>query len=96
MGTSCLHEDKASPPNANTSNQVETNNKNNDSSNSSSSSSEEENNDENLVIKTENKASEKEANEMLEEVDRQLDSLLKALDEMGTMDVNELPDEEGE
>jgi len=93
VGTSCLKQNTTSPPDANKSNQVETND---NSSDGSSSGSEQENDDQDLVIKSENKASEKEANEMLEEVDRQLDSLMKALDEMESMDVSDLPDEEGE
>jgi uncharacterized protein HemX len=84
IGTTCYCKNKttASPE---TPKQVETNNS--DSSGDS--------NDSELVIKTDNRASEKEADEMLKEVDRQLDSLIKALDELDEVDTKELPDEEG-
>lgn len=84
VGTACYCKNKttASPE---TPKQVETNNS--DSSGDS--------NDSELVIKTDNRASEKEADEMLKEVDRQLDSLIKALDELDEVDTKELPDEEG-
>jgi uncharacterized protein HemX len=84
IGTACYCKNKttASPE---TPKQVETNNS--DSSGDS--------NDSELVIKTDNRASEKEADEMLKEVDRQLDSLIKALDELDEVDTKELPDEEG-
>jgi len=42
--------------------------------------------------KPRNRASEKDADEMLKEVDRQLDSLIKALDELDTVDTKELPE----
>ena len=84
IGTACYCKNKttASPE---TPKQVETNNS--DSSGDS--------NDSELVIKTDNRASEKEADEMFKEVDRQLDSLIKALDELDEVDTKELPDEEG-
>lgn len=88
VGTTCYYKNKtiASPK---TPKQVETNNSNSNSDSSGDS------NDSELVIKTENRASEKEADEMLKEVDRQLDSLIKALDELDEVDTKELPDEEG-
>lgn len=91
IGTACYCKNKttASPE---TPKQVETNNSDSNSGNSDSSG---DSNDSELVIKTDNRASEKEADEMLKEVDRQLDSLIKALDELDEVDTKELPDEEG-
>jgi uncharacterized protein HemX len=88
IGTACYNKNKttASPE---TPKQVR---QTTDSNNSDSSG---DSNDSELVIKTDNRASEKEADEMLKEVDRQLDSLIKALDELDEVDTKELPDEEG-
>jgi hypothetical protein len=52
--------------------------------------------DQEIVIKTENKGSGEEADEMLEEVDRQLDALIKALDALDTVELEELQNEGGE
>lgn len=88
VGTACFYEKKIRAP-SKTPNQVETSTGNSSSSGASSSD------DPGLVIKTENRASEEEADEMLKEVDRQLDSLIKALDELDAVDMKKLPDEEG-
>lgn len=60
-----------------------------------SSPSDEITDDSELIIKTENRVSDEEADEMLNEVDRQLDNLIEALDGLDAVDTTELPDEEG-
>lgn len=51
--------------------------------------------DQQIVIKTGNKGSGEEADEMLEEVDRQLDALIKTLDALDTVEIDELQDKGG-
>ncbi len=90
VGTTCGYKNITAP--SKTPNQSETTSSDTNSSSSGTSSSNSSGNDPDLVIKTENRASEKEADEMLKEVDRQLDSLIKALDELDTVDTKELPE----